>query len=158
MRKFILTQHLTTMKRSLFFLLLLILAGCSQNIKITGKVQFDDGEPVSFGAVVFETSKNSFTGKLDQQGHYAVGDTGDGAGIPPGDYTVWLSGTALQRVSAAKGNKGDGENEGFESEETPRVHPKHTSPQSPDALKFTVKSDGGKTFNFIVQRPPAAKR
>ena len=142
------------MKHNFYFLLLfLLLAGCSRNIKVTGHVVFDDGEPVSFGSVVFETPKDSFTGKLDQQGRYAIGDTKDGTGIPPGDYTVWLSGTALQRVSAAKGNSEDGGSEGFESEETPRVHSKHTSPHSPDALKFSATPGGSKTFDFTVERP-----
>jgi hypothetical protein len=139
---------------SINILLLCILSGCSNNIKITGQVKFDDGEPVKFGYVVFETSENSFTGTLDEQGRYAVGVSKDGTGIPSGEYTIWLAGTAMVKYTVTKTNKNDeGDNETFDSDETPRVHPKHTSPYSADALKFEVKRGGSKTFDFTVERP-----
>ncbi|MDR1382557.1 MAG: hypothetical protein LBJ67_01725 [Planctomycetaceae bacterium] len=126
--------------------------GCSRNIKITGHVTFNDGESVNFGRVVFETPENSFTGKLNEQGYYTVGVDKDGTGIPPGNYTVWLAGTADVKFTATKGNKG-GDNETFDSEETPRVHEKYTTPHSSNALKFEVKRGGAKTFDFTVERP-----
>jgi hypothetical protein len=136
----------------LFFLFSLILClGCSQNIKISGHVKFDDGEPVSFGEVCFETAQNTFLGRLDPNGYYTVGNTKDGRGIPPDDYTVYLSGTSLVQTVPGKGNS-----DVVVMVEKQRVHPKHTHPNS-DALKFTVKKDGKKTFDFTVERPPQKK-
>jgi hypothetical protein len=91
---------------------------------------------------------------LDEQGRYAISVDKDGSGVPPGQYTVWLAGTAAVQYTTIKRNKNDdSDNETFDSEETPRVHPKHSSPHSPDALKFEVKSGGAKTFDFTVERP-----
>jgi len=103
---------------------------------------------VNFGEVCFETAQNTFLGRLDSNGDYTVGDTKDGAGIPPGDYIVYLSGTSLVKESAGKGNS-----DVVNTLEIQRVHPKHTH-SDPDALKFTVKKDGEKTFDFTVERPP----
>ncbi|MDR1491195.1 MAG: hypothetical protein LBT05_00490 [Planctomycetaceae bacterium] len=140
------------MKNTYFISLILLLilsVGCSKNVKITGHVTFaDNGEPVNFGAVCFETAENTFYGTLDQNGFYAVGDTHDGAGIPPGNYQVWLSGTVLTEDIPSKGNDGL-----FNTKETVRVHPKYTLP-NPDGLKFEVKRNGAKTFDFTAERPP----
>ncbi|MDR2345726.1 MAG: hypothetical protein LBE18_06635, partial [Planctomycetaceae bacterium] len=145
------------MKRSILFINILLfcaLSGCSDYIRITGQVKFVDGEPVNFGYVVFETSKNSFTGALDEKGHYSIGVDKDGTGIPPDKYTVWLAGTAVVKYTITKNNKNETNNdEVFDSDETPRVHSKYTSPHSADALKFEVKRGGEKTFNFTVERP-----
>ncbi|GHT26901.1 hypothetical protein FACS18942_05220 [Planctomycetales bacterium] len=145
---------------SSFILLFILLAGCSQNVKITGQVKFNDGEPVRFGLVSFSDDKNSFYARIDNGGRYALGVTADGTGIPEGEYTVWLSGTAELKEIPVKSKKkkvNSGEETDddvmYEGVETPRVHPKYTSPQSPDALKFTVKKGGAKTFDFTVERP-----
>jgi hypothetical protein len=149
------------MKRLFLFiniLLLCVLSGCSNYIKITGQVKFVDGEPVNFGYVVFETSENSFTGTLGEQGRYEIGVDKDGTGIPPNEYTVWLAGTAAVKYTTLKRRKSDdSENETFESDETQRVHSKYTSPHSPDALKFEVKRGGSKTFDFTVEHPDNPK-
>ncbi|MDR2116777.1 MAG: hypothetical protein LBP87_10410 [Planctomycetaceae bacterium] len=148
--------------KSFFFLavFVILLTSCSQNIKITGTVKFDDGEPLTRGTVIFESPTHSFPGYLDEKGHYAVGDTKDGAGIPPGDYTVWIAGTALIQDVVPKKNSSkqkvvneDDELTYADTFEIPQVHPKYTRPNS-DALKFTVKRDVSKTFDITVERPP----
>ncbi|MDR1958847.1 MAG: hypothetical protein LBQ54_07375 [Planctomycetaceae bacterium] len=138
------------MKRTVLFLLFsfCLFSGCSPNIRITGQVRFDDGEPVNFGEVCFETAQKTFLGRLDQNGNYAVGNTKDGTGIPPGEYTVYLSGTSL--VSAKPGK---GDSELIATVETVRVHPKYTQP-GPGAFKFTVEEGGKKTLDLTVERPP----
>ncbi|MDR0870035.1 MAG: hypothetical protein LBN39_04505, partial [Planctomycetaceae bacterium] len=115
--------------------------------------------PVNFGEVCFETPQNTFIGRLDDTGHYTVSNTEDGNGIPPGDYTVYLSGTSL--VSTGKPAKtaarDKGNTELVAMTETVRVHPKYTQPGT-DALKFAVKKDGEKHFDFTVERPPQKRR
>jgi hypothetical protein len=125
----------------------MVICGCSDKIKISGNVTFMDGEPVGFGSVVFESPKESFSGRLDQNGYYTIGISNDGKGVPAGTYKVWLSGTALVEEIQQKGN-----HKGFDSKVTVRVASKYTNPNSTN-LKFEVKHDGSKKFNFTVERP-----
>ncbi|MDR2707039.1 MAG: hypothetical protein LBC02_14800 [Planctomycetaceae bacterium] len=131
--------------------LFMVICGCSDKIKISGNVTFTDGEPVGFGSVVFESPKESFSGQLDPNGHYAIGINNDGKGIPAGTYKIWLSGTALQEEIP---QKGDGE--AFDTKTTVRVASKYTNPDSTD-LVFEVVRNGNKTFDFTVERPDNPK-
>jgi hypothetical protein len=83
--------HISTMHKVIFTILilgLLVFAGCSSKVRISGNVTFPDGEPLTVGAVCFETPENSFIGRLDKNGHYSVGENNNGDGIPQGTYTV----------------------------------------------------------------------
>ncbi|MDR1924285.1 MAG: carboxypeptidase-like regulatory domain-containing protein [Planctomycetaceae bacterium] len=137
------------LKKTLLICVVLFLfanTGCSGNIKVSGRVTFTDGEPVNFGTVCFETEKNTYTGRLDDNGNYSVGDRKDGAGIPAGEYVVWLSGTMLVEEGEKKGE------DNYEIIETERVHPKYTLPDA-KTLKFEVKKGGNNKFDFKVERP-----
>ncbi|MDR3182108.1 MAG: carboxypeptidase-like regulatory domain-containing protein [Planctomycetaceae bacterium] len=134
----------------IFTLLLLSAAGCSQRVKVHGTVTFPDGEPVAFGQVCFVSPAFTFTGKLDANGHYAAGDTRDGAGIPVGEYQVYLANTALIKKIGAK----DG-TENYTLDETERVDDKFTSPQT-SGFVFSSIRGGNKTFDFTVERPKEA--
>ncbi|MDR0870250.1 MAG: carboxypeptidase-like regulatory domain-containing protein [Planctomycetaceae bacterium] len=158
-------------KHSPFFLLpvvcftLILFTGCSGNVKITGQVKFDDGEPVSFGQVCFSDARSSFYSSLNKEGRYSLGVTSDGAGIPPGEYTVWLAGTVevKQILVKSKKKKVDSEEESadepeyIDGDEIQRVAQQYTLPDN-SPLKFTVKSDGPKTFDFVVERYSNKKR
>ncbi|GHT25785.1 hypothetical protein FACS18942_01700 [Planctomycetales bacterium] len=159
------TQTIQTAMKTFFpviSLLLILFTGCSDNVKITGQVKFDDGEPVNFGQVCFQDDKNSFYSSLDKDGRYSLGVTSDGTGIPEGEYTVWLAGTVEVKQILVKSKKkkvisdeeSADEPEYVDGDEIQRVHPKYTSPQSPDAPKFTVKKGGAKKLDFTVERPP----
>ncbi|MDR1483471.1 MAG: carboxypeptidase-like regulatory domain-containing protein [Planctomycetaceae bacterium] len=126
-----------------FSLQLIFVAGCSQNINVSGHVTFSDGEPVSFGSVVFETPKNCFSARLNDKGFYSVGDTKDGAGIPAGEYKIWLSGTDEEIKT--------GKNENDEIISKPRIHKKYTRPDS-SGLTFEVKRGGEPNFDFKIER------
>ena len=70
------------------FLVCLFTLGCSQNVKVTGKVTYSDtGEPVGFGVVMFTGDKEIGQAAI-KEGKYSVGLIKDGEGIPPGTYTV----------------------------------------------------------------------
>ncbi|MDR2440240.1 MAG: hypothetical protein LBE12_12850 [Planctomycetaceae bacterium] len=132
-----------------FITFLMAICGCSDKIKISGNITFTDGEPVGWGSVVFESPKESFSGRLDQNGHYTIGINNDSKGVSAGTYKIWLSGTALlEEIPISQ--KGDGE--AFDTKTTVRVASKYTNPNSTD-LKFEVKRGGEKTFNFTVERP-----
>jgi len=76
---------------ALFFCVLLA-AGCGGNVKVTGKVTFPDGEPLTTGQVVFENEKISAMGKLTGDGTYTLGTDKESNGIPKGQYRVYITG------------------------------------------------------------------
>ncbi|MDR0610663.1 MAG: carboxypeptidase-like regulatory domain-containing protein [Planctomycetaceae bacterium] len=127
--------------------LFMSVCGCSDKIKISGNVTFTDGEPVGFGSVVFESPKESFSGRLDPNGHYTIGVNNDSKGVPAGTYKVWLSGTTLLEEIPQKGNS-----EVFDTQTTVRVASKYTNPNSTD-LTVEAVHNGNKTFDFTVERP-----
>ncbi|GHT26926.1 hypothetical protein FACS18942_05300 [Planctomycetales bacterium] len=131
--------------------LLTLLTGCSDKVKITGQVKFDDGEPVNFGQVIFDGNNKSFFGNIRKDGHYAPGEIKDGDGVPYGTYKVWLAGTVLSEEGK---EIGEGENSSrADAKETYRVNEKYTSAGKTD-ITFEVKKGGAKTFDFTVGRPP----
>jgi hypothetical protein len=72
----------------MLLLMCLFVLGCSQNVKVTGKVTYsDNGDPVKFGTVIFTGEKEFGQGTIND-GKYSVGLSKDGEGILPGTYTV----------------------------------------------------------------------
>ena len=84
MKKFLLTM--------IPLLVFICVTGCSGNVKVTGKVAFPDGEPLSTGQVIFENEKMSAMGRLSEDGSYTLGSDKEGNGIPPGKYRVYITG------------------------------------------------------------------
>ncbi|MDR1479319.1 MAG: DUF2271 domain-containing protein [Planctomycetaceae bacterium] len=85
------------------FIVLLFLAGCSNGkVQLGGTVTFDDGTPLTSGAVIFSTDTFSAKGNIDSSGKYIVGSIGTNDGIPAGKYKVHIEG-ATEDVSSYKG-------------------------------------------------------
>ena len=126
------------------------LVGCSDVIKVKGKVTFSDGEPVTHGCVTFESDTNELAlGMLDKKGNYALGRNKDGDGIKPGFYKVWLTGTNITQSTPPQGG---GMGQMVSSTTTVTVHPKfHRKDTS--GLTFEAKPGGATTFDFNVERP-----
>jgi hypothetical protein len=123
--------------------------GCSQNVHVSGKVTYEDGSPVKFGTVKFETESYQFTGSI-RNGAYDAGVTKGGQGIPPGTYKVWLANTARTElyINARGQLSAAGEMEAF-----PQVTDEFTSPgKSP--LELVVKSGGRITYDITVKQHP----
>ena len=74
------------------FLFVVCIIGCSKNCKVTGKVTFDDGSPLTKGTVCFESTKEQCKGEIDSSGSYTMGYLGTSDGVPPGDYKVFIVG------------------------------------------------------------------
>jgi len=73
----------------LFVLLLGCIAGCSNQVGLSGKVVYsDDKSPVPAGTVYFETSTFVARGNIRPDGTFVVGSVGDKDGLPPGTYRV----------------------------------------------------------------------
>jgi hypothetical protein len=71
----------------LFALAVLCLIGCNQP-KVSGKVVFLDGSPLTTGTVTFENDQHMYRGQIKSDGTFSMGMLKDGEGIPPGEYRV----------------------------------------------------------------------
>jgi hypothetical protein len=91
----LLANHTTMTKRivlSFFSLCLLLSLGCGGNAKVTGKVTFPDGTPLTTGSVVFESDKLSASGKIQEDGSFRLGTDRENDGVPKGSYRVRIAG------------------------------------------------------------------
>lgn len=75
---------------SIFAILFVLVAslGCGSNCKVTGKVTFKDGTPLTHGEVIFETSDTVASGKIQPDGTYTLGTKNLADGVPKGTYAV----------------------------------------------------------------------
>jgi len=81
------TQMRNSLTLILFVLAATLLSGCGQT-KVTGKVTFPDGSPLTSGTVMFEDDKHTYTATIKSDGTFNMGMLKDGEGIPPGEYRV----------------------------------------------------------------------
>lgn len=80
------------MRNIIFAALLGVLAGCSDNVALKGKVVFsDDKSPVPVGTVSFETETFSARGELNPDGTFTVGSLKTNDGLPAGTYRVAIT-------------------------------------------------------------------
>jgi len=70
------------------------LVGCSPNSKVTGKVTFEDGSPLTVGEVIFESETLQARGTIDTSGKYTMGTIKEKDGVPLGKYRVYIGGAA----------------------------------------------------------------
>jgi hypothetical protein len=134
----------------LFALLLVCVCfiGCSENQRLSGKVTFDDGSPLTIGMVCFENAENGKLGRgeINPDGTYVVGFETDKNGIPKGTYKVFISNATQE--------KGFNEKTGLPIDEQ-LIASKYSS-SSTSGLTFTA--DGKtKTFDITVERPKEKK-
>lgn len=115
---------------ALFFLLCL---GCNHNIKVSGKVMFEDGSPLSVGEVLFESSTFVGNGTLEKDGHFKLSGISKNSGIPPGHY-----GVSVVKTEQPDGPLVVGSNPNF----IPLIHTKYNSPAT-SGLSYEVKRGMG---------------
>jgi len=65
------------------------LVGCSNNVKVTGVVSYEDGSPVKDGEVYLDG--NVLARGTIKDGAFSLGLKKDGEGVPPGTYKVQCS-------------------------------------------------------------------
>ena len=129
--------------------------GCGDP-KVTGKVTFPDGTPLTRGQVMFQ--KDGFVASADirSDGTYSAGKNKDGDGIPPGKYEVFIAGASLlggpQNVEAQPPS-------GLGSAD-PRAHSMaqaislvHSKYTSPNTSGLTVEVKGSTKFDIKVEPP-----
>jgi hypothetical protein len=138
------------MKNILFIVTIMLsvtLIGCSAGAKITGKVKFADGKPVSFGYVALDNGKSCFVGTIKADGSYSMGLVG-GKKIPAGFYNVYLQGM-VETNEVFGGPNGE---DILSSETIYHVAQKYCSPETSE-LTLEVQSSGNQTFDFTVEQP-----
>jgi hypothetical protein len=70
----------------------LFFSGCgSKFVPFGGKVTTSDGQPYTKGYVIFLNGQHSARGKLQSDGTYKLDSLGNGDGLAPGKYQVYLS-------------------------------------------------------------------
>jgi hypothetical protein len=128
------------------FSLLLFIVGCGEPLyKVTGTVKYDDGNPVTFGNVSFDSDQFSFVSTIDANGHFSSPGQ-KSKGIPAGIYRVYLTGTTkVPNIPDARGTITQGTPE-------PTVAEKYCSATTA-GLTFEAKPNGAKTFDIVVERP-----
>jgi hypothetical protein len=135
------------MKNIMYLLcVVLLLSGCNDSKqKLTGKVTFSDGEPLTVGTVVFSTSSFMSRAAIKPDGTFKVGTYKAGDGIPPGTYKVSI----FDAYASAEGSAGAALVSGMPL--TPLVAKEFTS-EATTPLSITIP--GTKTFNIVVERAP----
>ncbi|MDR1269569.1 MAG: carboxypeptidase-like regulatory domain-containing protein [Planctomycetaceae bacterium] len=139
---------------SLFPFLLLLLTGCGNNMKLSGKVVYSDGEPLKTGIIMF--SKQDFLARatIRPDGSYNVGSLSSKDGLPPGKYKVFITG-AVESVSVTEKQNVPQKNAMGEQE------PEKESFKSLIAAKYTaeettpleIEIPGENVYNITVERP-----
>jgi len=121
---------------------LILLAGCGENVKVTGKVTFEDGQPLTKGRVCFQTDTFFADGAIREDGSYTLGSVGENTGLPKGTYQVFISGAAnLPHMDIGRGS--------FSSPQ-PLINKKFTDRMTSE-LTCEVK---GRTVFDITVTPP----
>ena len=133
-----------------------ITVGCSKNAKVSGKVTFPDGSPLTVGKVTFETDTYSASGTLQEDGSYTIGSLSDRDGLPPGRYQVFIAG-AMKQAGTKNMNvpsSGGAGQSGMSSMSMPVFVPaiasKYTKASTSEITCDVKKS---MTFDFRVEPP-----
>jgi len=144
------------------FLGLVILAvifcavGCSKNVKVSGKVTFPDGSPLTVGTVTFETASFAASGALNENGTYVIGSLSQRDGLPPGTYQVYIAGATYQggtvNMNVPTPNAAGGQTKTSMAMPmfTPAVATKYTRGET-SGITCEVKKS--MTFDFTVEPP-----
>ena len=129
----------------IFSLFVLAAVGCSDHAKVTGKVTFQDGSPLTAGEVVFEQEAFQAIGKIKPDGTYVMGSYGTADGLPPGTYKVYITGAvsseAVQTASKKLGADGKYAKTTIPVPVfTKLVHPKYERPETSGLICDVKKS------------------
>jgi hypothetical protein len=133
-----------------FFVVLLLvdLTGCSNHVKLSGRVTYSDtNEPLEAGTVIFLAESEAFQarGEIEKNGSYVLATFRENDGLPPGNYRVYVNSAYRYET----------QENGF-SNEIRLITDKYTSPET-SGLVFEVDRST-KKFDFQVDRAPGSKK
>jgi hypothetical protein len=131
--------------------LVLFSAGCGgggpAKYKVTGKVTFADGTPLTKGIVIFANPAGNARGQLDSSGNYKLGMEGAGDGAGAGTYQVFLAGPIFD---APQPSTGTDDYMAIKEETEALVNPKF---REPTTSGLTCEVKGSTTFDITVEKP-----
>lgn len=136
------------MKRSAFWALSLsavcvLVAGCgSDTDRVAGTVKYSDGTPLTRGTVNFEGDRASASGKINEDGSFAMSSLSEGDGVAPGEYRVYISGTEGDMVYDEATRK--------YSSPPPLVDAKFSNPATSGV---TATVPGTESLDIVVEKP-----
>jgi hypothetical protein len=124
------------MLKQLGIILLLVavflVSGChSDQVKVTGTVKYQSGEPTPNGIVIFSTDTNQYIGEI-KNGQFTLGGIKPGSGLPPGNYKVTIQGS--------------------DANDKPVVPIKYNA-ASTSGLSYEVKKGEKNVFDIVVDKP-----
>ena len=131
---------------------MIFMAGCGDP-KVTGKVTFPDGSPLTKGQVMFQKPGFVGSGDIRQDGTYSAGKLKDGDGLPPGTYQVFITGASGYNEAEMAEIRAEavGRDPVFR---TPRpVNLISTKFMSPNSSGLTVEVKGKTKFDIEVEPP-----
>ncbi|MDR1382300.1 MAG: hypothetical protein LBJ67_00420 [Planctomycetaceae bacterium] len=140
------------MKNRMFMLLgvlcVFVIAGCGKNVKVTGKVTFSDGSPLTVGTIYFTNGTVSAYGKINGNGAYKLGMIKEGDGIPPGSYQIYFTG-ATQPSGDPKLQQTDEDGKPY-APQVLVIAPKYSTPEK-SGLSCEVK--GVMKHDITIEKP-----
>jgi hypothetical protein len=133
-----------------FFIMLLLigLTGCSNHVKLSGRVTYSDtNEPLEAGTVIFLAESETFQarGEIEKNGSYVLATLRENDGLPSGNYRVYVNSAYRYETQ-----------ENAPTIEIRLITDKFTSPET-SGLVFQVDRST-KKFDFQVDRAPGSKK
>ncbi|MCL2623243.1 MAG: carboxypeptidase-like regulatory domain-containing protein [Planctomycetaceae bacterium] len=129
------------------------MAGCGDP-KVTGKVTFPDGAPLTKGQVMFQKGGFVGSGDIQKDGTYSAGKLKDGDGLPPGQYQVFITGASTFDAAEMEKLSQEATIGRIPTFKTPRpidlIATKYMSPRSSD---LTVEVNGRTKYDITVEAP-----
>jgi hypothetical protein len=125
--------------------LIVFAVGCGPNNKVTGKVTFPDGSPLTEGEVIFESPTLMAKGSIKKDGTYVM-ETGELKGVPQGTYQVSLGGFKFEEITFSGV-------QGAPPTITPLEIPVDRKFLSSTRSGLTCEVKGRTTYNITVEAP-----
>ena len=121
---------------------LLFCVGCGKNVRVAGKVTFEDGSPLTTGIVIFNSGTSESKAPIEKDGSFAVGTFKSNDGLPRGTYRVYITGAAVFPGISARG-----------APLGPVVQLVDAKFTSPDTSDLTCEVKGNTVFDITVTPP-----
>jgi hypothetical protein len=127
------------MKRLIYTLFVVLLSiGCGDKEKLSGRVVFSDGQPLTTGTVYFTNDQCTARAHLRTDGTYDVGSLSEKDGLPAGTYKVHISGAVETNADP--------------TDETVRLLIA-TEFASERTTPLSITVPGERAYNITVERP-----
>lgn len=131
--------------------LLTLIAGCGNNVLLTGKVTFsDDGSPLNAGTLLFDNGTTNARANIQPDGTFTVGTLKASDGLSPGEYRVCIAG-AIKLLPCPQNEDADPDNNIYPPPFEQLIDKKYEVFET-SGLTITVDASS-KQYEISVDRP-----